>query len=129
MGCTALETVGDLSSLKEIRSETFEGCTSLLSVGDLSNVTAIGKYGFSGCTKLTSIPNLGSLESVDQFAFSGCESLALLGNLRKLTSFGYSPFVNSPFHNCPNLVLEVLPDSAAEQYAKSYNMRYTYITE
>lgn len=75
------------------------------------------------------LPNLGSLERVDQFAFSGCESLALLGNLRKLTSFGYSPFVNSPFHNCPNLVLEVLPDSAAEQYAKDYNMQYTYITE
>ena len=48
----------------------------------------------------------------------------IAGNLRNLTSFGYPSF-----DNCPNLVLEVLPDSAAEQYAKSYNMRYTYITE
>ena len=115
--------------MKEIPYEAFDGCTSLVSIGDLSNVTTIGSYGFNQCKKLTSIPNLGSLESVNQFAFSGCESLAFLGNLRNLTSFGYSPFINSPFYNCPNLVLEVLPDSAAEQYAKSYNMRYTYITE
>ena len=79
---------------------------------------------FKTCNCNTSNIKSNVLESVNQSAFSGCESLALLGNLRNLISFGYLPF-----YNCPNLVLEVLPDSAAEQYAKDYNMQYTYITE
>ena len=73
----------------------------LASVGDLSNVTSIGEW-----------------------AFSDCSALASIGDLRSVTEIG-----NYAFYECPSLTLRVLPNSYAENYAKSHSIKYTYIED
>ena len=70
-------------------------------MGDLSNVTSIGEW-----------------------AFSDCSALASIGDLRSVTEIG-----NYAFYKCPALTLCVLPNSYAETYAKSNNIKYTYIED
>ena len=70
-------------------------------MGDLSNVTSIGEWAFYGCSALSSV-----------------------GELRSVTEIG-----NYAFYECPSLTLRVLPNSYAENYAKSNNIKYTYIED
>lgn len=72
-----------------------------MSIGDLNNVTHIGKLAFYYC---------GSLETI--------------GDLRSVTYIGDAAFTASPL-----ITLRVLPNSYAENYAKSNNIKYTYIED
>ena len=72
-----------------------------MKVGDLSSVTSIGECAFYGCSALTSV-----------------------GELRSVTEIG-----DGTFAWCSNLTLRVLPNSYAENYAKSNNIKYTYIED
>lgn len=64
------------------------------------------------------------LETIGASAFSCCSSLASVGDLRSVTEIG-----NYAFDACSNLTLRVLPNSYAEDYAKSHNIKYTYIED
>ena len=90
-----------MPKLETIGVRAFYGCSSLASVGDLSNVTSIGEW-----------------------AFYGCSSLASIGDLRSVTEIG-----GAAFYNCSALTLCVLLNSYAEDYAKSHNIKYTYIKD
>ena len=57
-------------------------------------------------------------------AFYGCSSLESVGDLRNVTSIG-----DFAFHRCSALTLRVLPNSYAENYAKSNSIPYTYIED
>lgn len=54
----------------------------------------------------------------------GIGSLTSVGELRSVTEIG-----NYAFANCSNLTLRVLPNSYAEDYAKSNSIPYTYIED
>ena len=62
--------------------------------------------------------------SIGGWAFCNCSALETIGDLRSVTSIGYYAF-----DNCDNLTLCVLPNSYAENYAKSNNIKYTYIED
>ena len=93
-------------------------------MGELSSVTSIGEYAFDGCSLLVSVGDLSSVTSIGGLAFYGCSSLASVGDLRSVTEIG-----NYAFDACSNLTLRVLPNSYAENYAKSNNIKYTYIED
>lgn len=84
----------------------------------------IGENVFHGSDKLVSVGNLPNLISIGKWAFAYCTSLETIGDLRSVTEIG-----NNAFYNCNNLTLRVLPNSYAENYAKSNNIKYTYIED
>ena len=122
--CKSLKSIGDMPRLKTIDSQAFDECSSLVSVGDLSNVISIGDFAFYGCNELTRIGELESVTSIGTWAFRECTSLETIGNLRSVTEIG-----NAAFYGCKSLTLRVLPNSYAENYAKSNNIPYTYIED
>ena len=71
-----------------------------------------------------SVGDLSSVTSIGGWAFCGCSSLASVGDLRSVTEIG-----NYAFDACSNLTLRVLPNSYAENYAKSNKIPYTYIED
>ncbi len=83
----------------------------------------IGENVFNGSNKL-GVGNLPNLISIGKWAFSYCTSLETIGDLRNITEIGYCAFFS-----CDNLTLRVLPNSYAENYAKSNNIKYTYIKD
>ena len=87
-------------------------------------MTSIGNSAFSGCSSLASIGNLPNVTSIGEWAFYGCSALTSVGDLRSVTEIG-----NYAFDACSNLTLRVLSNSYAEQYAKSHNIKYTYIED
>ena len=87
-------------------------------------MTSIGASAFDGCSSLASVGDLSNVTSIGEWAFSGCSSLASIGDLRSVTEIG-----NYAFYECPSLTLRVLPNSYAENYAKSNNIKYTYIED
>ena len=64
------------------------------------------------------------MTSIGKWAFSDCSALASIGDLRSVTEIG-----NYAFYECPSLTLRVLPNSYAENYAKSHSIKYTYIED
>ena len=89
----------------------------------MPKLKSIGVQAFFKCDALKKVgmpPS--SVTSINRSAFCGCTSLESIGDLRSLTEIDYYAF-----ENCNNLTLRVLPDSYAEQYAKSNSIQYTYI--
>lgn len=84
----------------------------------------IGVQAFFKCDALKKVGNLSSVTSINMSAFCGCTSLESIGELRSVTEIDYYAF-----ENCNNLTLRVLPNSYAENYAKSNNIPYTYIED
>ena len=114
-GCTALASVGDLSSVTGIGEYAFFGCTSLASVGDLSSVTSIGGNAFRGCSALTSVGSLSSVTSIGNGAFLGCAALTEF-----VLSVAAPPQLGTNvFHNT-NFSIYV-PDAALEAYRTATN--------
>lgn len=87
-------------------------------------MTSIGDDAFSGCNMLASVGDLSNVTSIGEWAFSDCSALASIGDLRSVTEIG-----NYAFYECPSLTLRVLPNSYAENYAKSHSIKYTYIED
>lgn len=90
-----------MPKLKNVESQAFYKCDALKKVGDMSSVT-----------------------SIERWAFHDCENLEDIGELRSVTEIG-----GAAFYNCPSLTLRVLPNSYAENYAKSHSIKYTYIED
>ena len=93
--------------------------TNLVTIGDNAFGNAWGT-----CPALKSIGEVPELETIGSGAFYGCEELETIGALRSVTEIG-----TDAFKNCKNLALRVLPNSYAENYAKSNNIKYTYIED
>lgn len=63
-------------------------------------------------------------KKIGSSSFSNCTALESIGDLRSVTEIG-----NYAFDACSNLTLRVLPNSYAENYAKSNKIPYTYIED
>lgn len=90
----------------------------------MGKLTTIGESAFFNCGALTSVGEIKSIINIGDFAFYDCISLESIGALHSVTEIG-----NAAFYNCPSLTLRVLPDSYAENYAKSNKIPYTYIED
>ena len=112
---------------------------SLEHIGDMPNLVSIEDnafayaYGYNSesgtstwlyCTSLKSIGDTPKLKKIGSSSFSNCTALESIGDLRSVTEIG-----NYAFDACSNLTLRVLPNSYAENYAKSNKIPYTYIED
>ncbi len=134
--CPALTRVTFTPGMDGIGYSAFANCTSLMSINLPSSVTRIGAYAFDGCSSLASVQLSRGLESIAEGAFAGCTALEQVDLPDTLVSLGFYAFdqcVNlkrvsvpdsleyldisslrdDPFWRCPQVVLEVNPDSAA----------------
>ena len=84
-------------------------------------VTAIGDSAFFYCDSLTSVSISDSVTSIGDSAFSFCSSLTSVSIPDSVTSIG-----GSAFFLCNSLTLTVPRNSYAAEYAKAYNIPYTY---
>lgn len=87
-------------------------------------MTSIEGSAFDGCSALVSVGNLSNVERIGMSAFGDCTSLESIGDLRSVTEIG-----DDAFFSCDKLTLRVLPNSYAENYAKSHSIKYTYIED
>ena len=84
-------------------------------------ITSIGDSAFSSCDSLTSVSIPDSVTSIGDEAFSSCSSLTSVNIPDSVTSIG-----DYAFGDCSNLTLTVPRNSYALEYAKTYNIPYTY---
>ena len=119
--CVSLTSVTIPDSVTSIGNIAFSFCTSLTSITIPDSVTSIGDWAFSSCTSLTSITIPDSVTFIGDSAFDFCESLTSVSIPDSVTFIG-----DNAFSGCPNLTLTVPRNSYALEYAKTYNIPYTY---
>lgn len=90
----------------------------------MNSVTSIGWQVFDDCVSLKRVGNLSNVTYIGNRAWFNCLALETIGDLRSVTEIG-----DAAFTNCFFLTIRVLPNSYAEQYAKSNNIKYTYIED
>ena len=118
----SLTSVTIPDSVTSIGEDAFFGCESLTSIIIPDSVTSIGDSAFSACYSLTSITIPDSVISIGENAFSACSSLTRITIPDSVTSIG-----EDAFKHCPtDLTLTVPRNSYALEYAKTYNIPYTY---
>lgn len=78
-GCTALEFMPALWSLKYIEGNAFNGCTSLKRIeGSTWNVARVDTAAFKDCLRLETLPESKRETIIRKLAFENCENLRSL---------------------------------------------------
>ena len=119
--CSSLTSVSIPDSVTAIGDSAFSFCSSLTSVSIPDSVTSIGDGAFASCESLTSVTIPDSVTSIGDSAFYYCKSLTSVSIPDSVTSIG-----DYAFSYCSNLTLTVPRNSYALEYAKTYNIPYTY---
>ena len=127
-----------------IGDSAFSYCSSLTNISIPDSVTSIGELAFFSCISLTSVSIPDSVTAIEDLAFSDCYSLTDLIIPASVTSIGYKAFAgckflksvsipdsvtyigDSVFSGCYSFTLTVPRNSYAAEYAKTYNIPYTY---
>lgn len=135
--------------LVSIGNRCFEGCSALISMVIPDSVRSIGEYAFNGCTSLRScrlpeklyqidtcvfkncislkelrVPN--GVSVIDSGAFLDCRNLEMVYIPRSVTALQDS-FNSHPFSGCKKLIIYTPENSAAEQFAKVYDIPFMNI--
>ena len=97
----------------------FAFCTSLASVTIPDSVTAINMGAFVFCESLASVTIPNSITEFGAQAFLNCESLISITIPDSVTEFGMGAL-----ENCYQLTIHAPAGSAAEQYAKDYDIPF-----
>lgn len=120
--CYSLTRITIPDSVTYIGDNAFEACSSLSSVAIPDSVTFIGNNAFYNCKFLTSVIIPDSVIVIGNNAFYDCKSLTSVTILDSRTVIGGNAFVGCS----SDLTLTVPRNSYALEYAKTYNIPYTY---
>ncbi len=122
-GRTCSGSISILKGVEIIAGGAFLGCKELKSINLPESLTYIGDVAFYGCGSLANINIPENLVSIGDYAFYGCSSLASISIPAGVTSIG-----SETFYGCSsNLILKVVNNSVAEQYAQENNIAYVDI--
>ena len=102
-----------------IGPQAFSYCEYLESVVIPDSVKRIEDYAFYWCASMKAIRLPNGLESIGACAFSGCDELRSIYIPASVTYIG-----NNAFEQCGQVVLAVVKDSYAEQYAIDNHLEY-----
>ena len=106
-----------------INDDTFNGCLKLKNIQLPLTIKYIGDRAFAYCTDLENIELPDEVETIGDEAFDSCYKLERLFIPDSVTTFGENSF------NHTILTIECNSGSAAEQYARENNIRYTLLNE
>lgn len=121
LDCYSLESVTLPNELKTIGDESFYQCDSLRSIRLPKSVTTIGVRAFAQCEKLRSIDIPDGTTAIEAFAFAGCSNLTSISIPDSTTFIG-----DGAFNGCNELLtIRATAGSAAEQYARKNNIRFS----
>ena len=103
-GCSCLETVEDLSGIREYGARAFKGCVTIRSIEFTSSTVSIGDSAFekSGLSTVD-LDAPGSIETIGVSVFKDCD---VLTKCKLLSKFDYVP--DGMFDGCSNL--EIVED-------------------
>ena len=119
--CPALETITIPEGVKELPDRCFISCASLAEVTLPSTLKKIGAWAFENCFSLTVLEIPDGTGEIGQLAFKNATALAQLIVPDSVTSFHEQAVLET---NSGDLVMYVVPGSAAEQYAIDHNIPY-----
>ena len=123
-GCVNLKKVFIPQTVTSIAGSAFRDCRSLQTIEIPENVTNIGSSAFQGCTSLKNIDLPGGIKTINTREFAGCSELESVSIPAAVETIQVAAFENSPSIN-----LEVLYDTAGEQFAKANSIPYTYLVQ
>ena len=123
-GCKSLTSITMPDGVVSIGERAFVECSGLTSIIIPNSVTSIGGGAFSGCKGLTSITIPNSVTSIEDSAFFGCSGLTSIIVPNSVISIGRNAFEGTS----SDFILCCYPDSYAESYAKSNNIKYELLT-
>jgi Leucine-rich repeat (LRR) protein len=84
-GCTNLQNVDCLKSLKELKSLNLNNCTELDNVDGLVGLSALQKLILSHCPRLENVNSLGGMTVLQTLNLSHCVALRDINQLKNLT--------------------------------------------
>ena len=120
--CKDLTSVIIPDGVKRIGVESFFACESLESINLPNSLLNIGIGAFKLCKNLTAIRIPEDVVSIDIDAFSMCENLISVEIPDSVMSIGYDAF-----YGCPELTIECIKGSYAEEYAKNEGLPYALV--
>ncbi|MDO4649122.1 MAG: leucine-rich repeat domain-containing protein [Eubacteriales bacterium] len=143
--CSALTRITIPDGVIRIGECAFLNCVSLEKINIPAGVTDIGEFAFYSCERLTEITIPDSVISIGRFAFYSCDTLSEITIPEGVTSIGTGAFAdcdaltgitlpesltsieNGAFDSGNgDLVLTVVRNSVARDYAKANGIEYTY---
>ncbi|XP_042483625.1 disease resistance protein RPV1-like [Macadamia integrifolia] len=89
IGAASLQTLPDVSTLKNLKSLLLGQFDSMEKFPNLSNLNRLRELWIENCAKLTEIPGLHKLESLQQLELCGSTSIERLADLSNLKDLKY----------------------------------------
>lgn len=134
-------------TITEIPSKCFTGC-KIETITIPNNITSIGSYAFSGCSKLKTINYSNKVNRIPEYCFQNCVSLKEVNIPSTVTKVGAGAYTGCndltkitipgtvtsltdtsfPYDNA-NLIIYGGDNSAAETYAKKFNVKFVSISK
>ena len=119
-GCTALRRVILPPSLRQIGEMAFLGCMHLQRIVIPGSVVRVGTLAFAKCSQLERVRIEPGVQALGPSCFSKCTALARVDVPASLTAFGGGVFIGCGRQLC----LYGAEETAAQQYAKTYGLRF-----
>ena len=132
-GCVKLTKVTFPKALKKVPNGMFSGCTGITSLDIIKGMTEIGDSAFSRCSGLTSIEIPEGITKIGYLAFYGCNKTTIIipASVTDIGTGNDDAFglthLGQEFRS--TIVIYGVPGSAAEEYAKHYDITLKNINE
>lgn len=120
---SGIKTVKFPKTLYWIGEGAYSYCTRLKTITIPDNIISIPDKMFMGCDNLSEIKLSESIDSIGASAFEGCTSLESITIPDAVKTIGENAFANMN----PKFTLLCQRMSAAEQYARSHNIKFQII--
>lgn len=115
-GNTTIKSVTISQNIEYILVECFYGCTALEEVNFIGTVKAIPPGAFQNCTSLKSVDIPEGVINISNYAFNGCTSLESVSLPSTLGYIGYQAFMD-----CVSLTEITIPENVVRIYAEAFS--------